>query len=123
MSGGLGVKDPTPDYLVGDQVLIELALRLRGHLRATDVLARWGGEEFVVLLRDCPLDDAVAWAEKIRRQIADAPFPGVRTVTASIGVAELAPDDDLTSWLSRADKALYEAKRAGRNTVVAGERR
>lgn len=113
----------THGHQTGDEVLIEVARRLADAIRSTDMVARWGGEEFIVLLRDCALDDAVARAEKIRRQIADTVVSGVRTVTASVGVAELTPDDDLTSWLGRADNALYEAKRAGRNTVVAGERR
>lgn len=102
----------------GDQVLIEMAQRLFAAVRDTDMVARWGGEEFVILLNDCPSEDAAGRAEKIRRQIADAQFSGVGTVTVSIGVAQLTDDDDLGSWLGRADKALYEAKRAGRNTVV-----
>lgn len=107
----------------GDQVLIELARRLAESVRSADMVARWGGEEFVILLRDCSLKDAVARAEKIRRQIGDAPFAGVGKVTVSIGVAQRTADEESASWLGRADKALYEAKRAGRNTVVAGERR
>jgi diguanylate cyclase (GGDEF)-like protein len=113
----------TYGHEAGDTVLIELARRLSGAVRSTDMVARWGGEEFVVLLRDCSLDDAVTRAEKIRRQIADVSFPGVGTVTVSIGAAQLAADEDAASWVARSDKALYEAKRAGRNTVAAGERR
>ncbi|MBU3707473.1 MAG: GGDEF domain-containing protein [Mycobacterium sp.] len=107
---------------MGDTVLVEVANRLTAAVRRTDTVVRWGGEEFVILLRDCALDDAVARAEHIRRRIADGVFSGVRAVTASVGAAELAPGDDLDSWLSRADATLYEAKRAGRNTVVAGRR-
>ena len=106
----------------GDAVLVEVAKRLVGAVRSTDVVVRWGGEEFVILLRDCALNDAVVRAEHLRRRIADGVFSGVRTVTASVGAAQLTPGDDLDSWLSRADAALYEAKRAGRNTVVAGRR-
>jgi diguanylate cyclase (GGDEF)-like protein len=113
----------THGHETGDTVLIELARRLAGAVRSTDMVARWGGEEFVILLRDCPLDDAVIRAEKIRRQIADVSFPGAGTITVSIGAAQLVADDDVTSWVARSDKALYEAKRAGRNTVAAGERR
>ena len=112
----------THGHQLGDTVLVEVANRLTAAVRSTDTVVRWGGEEFVILLRDCALDDAVARAEHIRRRIADGVFSGVRTVTASVGAAELAPGDDLDSWLSRADAALYEAKRAGRNTVVAGRR-
>ena len=113
----------THGHEVGDRVLIEVARRLKDAVRDSDVVARWGGEEFVVLLRDCPLADAVARAEKIRRQIADAPFADAGTVTISVGAAELTADEDLDHWLGRADKALYEAKRSGRNAVVAGEQR
>jgi diguanylate cyclase (GGDEF)-like protein/PAS domain S-box-containing protein len=113
----------THGHEVGDRVLIEVARRLRESVRDSDFVARWGGEEFVILLRDCPLADAVARAEKIRRQIAEAPFADAGTVTISVGAAELTADEDLDHWLVRADRALYEAKRSGRNTVVAGERR
>ena len=113
----------THGHEVGDRVLIEVARRLRESVRDSDFVARWGGEEFVVLLRDCPLADAVARAEKIRHRIAEAPCADAGTVTISVGVAELTADEDLDHWLVRADRALYQAKRSGRNTVVAGERR
>lgn len=105
-------------HLAGDQVLIEMAQRLVSAVRTTDTVIRWGGEEFVILLQECPIEDATARAEQIRHQIVDNRFPGVGTVTVSIGAAQLTAEDDLASWLGRADKALYEAKRAGRNTVV-----
>ena len=108
----------THGHQSGDDVLVEVARRLTGAVRGNDMVARWGGEEFVVLLRDCPLEDAVARAEKIRRQIADTAFPGIGTVTVSVGVAQLTPGEILASSLDRADKALYQAKRSGRNTVV-----
>ena len=105
----------------GDEVLVEVARRLGAAVRHTDAVARWGGEEFVILLRNCPLDDAVGRAEAIRRQISDTTFSGVGTVTASIGAAQLTGQEDVASLLSRADSALYQAKRSGRNMVVAGE--
>jgi diguanylate cyclase (GGDEF)-like protein/PAS domain S-box-containing protein len=113
----------TYGHEAGDKVLVELARRLSGAVRSSDMVARWGGEEFVVLLRDCPLADAVTRAESLRSQIADVSFPGVGTITVSIGAAQLEADEDAASWVARSDKALYEAKRAGRNTVAAGERR
>ena len=106
-------------HQAGDQVLAEIARRMLEAVRGTDVVARWGGEEFVIMLRDCGLDEAMAIAEKIRARIADTPFAAVGTVSVSIGAAELGPRDDLTSWIARADGALYEAKRAGRNAVWA----
>ena len=111
------VVNDTYGHLAGDQVLAEIARRLLENLRSTDMVARWGGEEFVILLRDCALEQALAIAEKIRSRIADSPFDDVSAVSVSIGVAERRQDNDLTSWLARADAALYEAKRAGRNAV------
>jgi diguanylate cyclase (GGDEF)-like protein/PAS domain S-box-containing protein len=102
----------------GDQVLVELARRLGEAVRSTDTVVRWGGEEFVILLGDCPLDNAVARAEEIRNQIAGKAFPVVGAVTVSIGVAQLTAGEESTSWLGRADEALYQAKRSGRNTVA-----
>ncbi len=110
-------------HQAGDEVLIEVARRLTGAVRSSDMVARWGGEEFVILLRNCALDDAVDRAEKIRRHIGDAVFAGVGTVTASIGAAQLTGDEDVASLIGRADRALYQAKRSGRNMVMAAERR
>ena len=89
------------------------------NLRSSDALARWGGEEFVIVMRHCTLDDALPLADKIRALVSDTPFEHVGTVTTSIGAAQLRPDDALTSWLDRADKAMYAAKAAGRNAVRA----
>ena len=111
----------TYGHQAGDRVLIELAERLVGTVRSTDMVARWGGEEFVILLRECLLSDGVARAEKIRRRIAETPFADAGHITASIGAAERTAAEDLASWLARADDALYRAKRSGRNTVVAGQ--
>lgn len=110
----------TYGHQTGDNVLIEVARRLREQVRGTDVVGRWGGEEFVILLRYCGLRDGLTAAEKLRRQIAEASFESLFSVSVSIGAAQLQPGEDLTSWLSRADAALYQAKRAGRNAVRAG---
>lgn len=107
----------THGHKVGDLVLVELCRRLTEHLRATDVLVRWGGEEFVILMRQCTLAHAVPRADTLRALVADVPFADVGTVTVSIGVAELQNDDDLASWMRRADLAMYDAKSNGRNTV------
>jgi len=106
-------------HQAGDHVLIEIASRLRRSLRGNDMVARWGGEEFIVLLRDCALPDAGRLAENIRAAIAEVPFGPMGRITVSIGAAEARDNEDLQSWLSRADQALYRAKRAGRNTVAA----
>ena len=106
-------------HQAGDHVLIEIASRLRRSLRGNDMVARWGGEEFIVLLRDCALPDALRLAEDIRAAIAEVPFGALGSLTVSVGAAEIRANEDLTSWLGRADRALYRAKRAGRNTVAA----
>jgi len=106
-------------HQAGDNVLAEVSRRLQDSLPSTDMVARWGGEEFVTLLRDCNIDDALTMAEKIRGRIGDTPFANSGFSTVSVGAAELNPDDDLDSWLRRTDEALYKAKRSGRNAVRA----
>jgi two-component system cell cycle response regulator len=109
----------------GDEVLREFALRVRAHTRGIDVVARFGGEEIVVLVPDTPLDGARNVAERIREQVETVPFPihgGARriAVTVSIGVAARQPGDGSgADILKRADLALYRAKDEGRNRVVA----
>ena len=102
----------------GDEVLRHFALLLREGLRESDFAARFGGEEFVVILPETSLDGAVQLAEKLRGEIAAARFPGPIRVTTSIGVSCGRRDD--TSEIDvvfRADKALYRAKGEGRNAV------
>jgi diguanylate cyclase (GGDEF)-like protein/PAS domain S-box-containing protein len=113
------VINDTFGHQAGDHVLIEIASRLRRSLRGNDMVARWGGEEFIVLLRDCALSDARRLAEDIRAAIAEVPFGVLGSLTVSVGAAEIRANEDLTSWLGRADQALYRAKRAGRNEVIA----
>ncbi|MDJ1157201.1 PleD family two-component system response regulator [Chelatococcus sp. SYSU_G07232] len=109
----------------GDEVLREFATRVRLHTRGIDVVARFGGEELVVVVPDASLDGARAIAERIRERIESQPFAvhsGTRTVpvTVSIGVASLqGADAGPVDLLKRADLALYRAKEEGRNRVVA----
>jgi len=110
-------------HLVGDQVLRETASALAGTLRASDVVARFGGEEFAVLLIEVGADEARASAERLRQAVAAlevrAPAGPVK-VTASIGIAaERGVEIDLDALLRRADAALYMAKQQGRDRVVA----
>jgi diguanylate cyclase (GGDEF)-like protein len=107
----------THGHPVGDRVLVELVQRVRPRLRTTDVLARWGGEEFVVLLPHCGREDAIKLAEKLRHLIATEPFPPAGPLTASFGVADFQAGETLDTWLKRVDDALYAAKAAGRNRV------
>ncbi|MFH2006359.1 MAG: diguanylate cyclase [bacterium] len=113
----------THGHQVGDEVLAEIARRLAGALRDVDVLGRYGGEEFAVVLPDTGTKDApIGLAERLRRCVADEPIvtgAGAISKTVSLGVAQLRTQDkDLTKLLARADAALYEAKEAGRNRAV-----
>mgnify|MGYP002349657545 FL=1 len=107
-------------HAVGDEVLIAMS-RLLGHnLRDGDVLARWGGEEFLALMPACPLDNACAVAERIRAAVHATPVDvgtASLTITLSFGVAQVHGAADLQAAIARADKALYEAKNGGRNRV------
>ncbi|WP_170164757.1 sensor domain-containing diguanylate cyclase [Thiocapsa rosea] len=112
----------THGHLVGDRVLIELTRLIGGHLREVDVLARWGGEEFVILMPHCGAREAVHAAEKLRSLVADRVFPEVGTVTVSVGVAEYRLHESDDAWIKRADDALYAAKAGGRNRVCLADR-
>lgn len=101
----------------GDRVLRTLVARLKGIIRREDLLCRWGGEEFAVLLFQTELKDAVSLAEKLREAIAAQPFEGVGQLTVSIGVTAYQPNETLEAWFVRADQHLYEAKLSGRNCV------
>jgi diguanylate cyclase (GGDEF)-like protein/PAS domain S-box-containing protein len=104
-------------HQTGDQVLIGLTKLVGDAMRQADVLARWGGEEFVVIMPHCAAPEAMLVAEKLRALTAAHVFPDVGTVTASFGAAELKPDEPLDAWFKRVDLALYAAKTAGRNRV------
>ncbi|HEU5083086.1 MAG TPA: sensor domain-containing diguanylate cyclase [Acidimicrobiales bacterium] len=98
-------------HVAGDELLAEVADVWRGALRAGDVLARYGGEEFAVLLPGCTTDEAVVLLERLR-----AATP--RGETCSVGMATCEPGDSAATLGARADAALYEAKRAGRDRVA-----
>ncbi|HRJ68750.1 MAG TPA: PleD family two-component system response regulator [Beijerinckiaceae bacterium] len=108
----------------GDEVLVETAARLRRSLRGIDILARFGGEEFVVAMPDTDRFAGVRVAERLRASIEGQPFTihkGARqiSITASIGVATASePTTTADTLVKRADEALYEAKRSGRNRVI-----
>lgn len=108
----------------GDRVLREFATRLRRNVRGIDLVCRYGGEEFVIVMPDTPLHAAEMIAERIRNEIARTPFPVCEGktigVTVSVGVSTLRrPGDTVEALMKRADMALYEAKTGGRNRVVA----
>ena len=104
-------------HAAGDGVLRELAALLCHSVRAEDVVARWGGEEFVVLAPECDETSAAMLAEKLRNAVASHDFRLPRRITASFGVVQLEREDDLESLVARADAALYRAKTLGRNRV------
>ena len=108
-------------HAVGDEVLAEASRRLAERLRGGEIVARQGGEEFVLMLPGADADRATGAAERLRRDIAESPFEtsaGPLAVTASFGVASLrAADLTPGSLLARADAAMYRAKQAGRNRV------
>jgi len=109
---------------VGDEVLREFALRLASNVRAIDLPCRYGGEEFVVIMPDTQLADALRIAERIRNHVAGSPFKVAQgqemlTVTISIGVSATAGESDSPeALLKRADEGVYQAKASGRNAVV-----
>jgi diguanylate cyclase (GGDEF)-like protein len=106
-------------HAVGDEVIRAVSDALRAHIRQPDVLGRYGGEEFVLVLSDMS-GDPVEAAERLRVGVEALVVPGPRgpiSVTVSVGVAEFKPDDDLDTLLVRADQALYQAKESGRNQV------
>jgi diguanylate cyclase (GGDEF)-like protein len=103
---------------VGDAVLREVARRCIALLAEGEVVARWGGEEFLLLDRAPAGGTPGARAEALRRAIAATPFDDAGVVTASFGVVRVLPGEGAASLLKRADAALYEAKRGGRNRVV-----
>ena len=109
----------THGHAVGDSVLQQMAQILRERTRDADVLARLGGEEFVIVCRHSGLQGALESAERMREAIAEHDFPGVGQVTASFGVAVCCEEDTAETLLERADAALYRAKAAGRNRVEA----
>ena len=111
-------------HAAGDSVLREFARRLRATLGPDDCVGRYGGEEFVVLLRGRNSDEALAWAETLRASLASAPFTvaeGItRAVTVSAGLSERhwASELSLEAWIATADAALYRAKAEGRNRAI-----
>ena len=102
----------------GDRILIELVDELGSQVRQTDLLARWGGEEFMILMPHTSTETGKHLAERIRHHIEEHLFSEPPHLTISIGLTFLQSGDSLESFVIRADDALYQAKNSGRNLVV-----
>jgi len=107
-------------HLAGDEVLIKFAQGVDGMKRINDVFARWGGEEFVLLLPETPAREAYIFAQRIREEVSMRDFPvtgeTVR-ITTSMGIAQANEDASLDGLVKRADDALYKAKEGGRDRI------
>ncbi len=117
------VLNDTYGHQTGDQVLIDICIRISRSIRSTDILARYGGEEFAVLLPQVPLAGAEKVAEKIRKEVAEKPFQINEEkidVTLSCGISCFIENkvDTIDTVIMEADRALYESKRSGKNRVT-----
>ena len=106
-------------HTVGDQVLVGTSEVVSAHIRDEDIFARWGGEEFVVLFGNTGLEKAKELAERLRRAVEVNPCADAGKITISIGVAEYREGETITEFVNHADEKMYEAKRAGKNRVMA----
>ena len=112
----------TSGHIIGDRILATIASALRERLRPTDLIARFGGDEFAILLPGVTLAEATATAERVRENLMDSSDPNLpKGVTVSIGLTAATSSDDLDRLLERADGAMYDAKEQGRNRVAVRE--
>jgi two-component system cell cycle response regulator len=114
-------------HLQGDQVLATVAQLLRQTSRNTDIVARYGGEEFVLILPETDAEKAETLGYRLCEQVESRTFPGEeqlpgKTLTISVGLTSYTPPDSKESFIQKADKALYQAKRLGRNRVIVWRR-
>ena len=105
-------------HQVGDDILKQLSKLCLKNIRTTDFFARWGGEEFVLLLEETDLKSAKIVCEKLRVAVENNKSQNLPPITVSIGISQFKKDDTKEEFFKRADKALYEAKENGRNKVV-----
>jgi diguanylate cyclase (GGDEF)-like protein len=107
----------TCGHHIGDAVLQQLTAHISKHVRKHDYFARWGGEEFMILLTHNALETAARFAEHLRAEVEALRIRGLQRITSSFGVAQLNDGDDIFSLTKRTDEALYKAKASGRNRV------
>lgn len=103
---------------VGDMVLQELSNLVQFHVRETDFFARWGGEEFIILLPETNKENALTLAEHIRKNVVEKIFTKAKNITVSFGITQLKGQEQQKSFLKRLDNALYKAKQEGRNRSI-----
>lgn len=109
-------------HLTGDKVLVDTARLVEKLIRETDIFARWGGEEFILLLPETDRTNAIKLAERIREVICTYDYDlGSSKITCSFGVTEIFDNDSIYSVFDRVDKLLYSAKEKGRNVVISQE--
>lgn len=105
----------------GDKVLLAIGELLKKKIRASDLSSRWGGEEFLILLRNTTLEQAKIVAEKLRKEICSLKLSPVEKISASFGIASYRPKEPIETTIKRADLALIQAKLQGKNCVIAFE--
>ena len=103
---------------MGDEALKSAASTLNKLIRGDDIAARWGGEEFIIMLKNISLDDALKISQKLRMAIENTKILDSITITGSFGVTLYKSGEDIKETFKRADEALYEAKNSGRNRVI-----
>jgi diguanylate cyclase (GGDEF)-like protein len=111
----------TLGHLKGDKIMRQVATILKKGVRQADLLCRYGGDEFVILLSQTPADQAMGLAERLCRRIAQSPLAPGLTVTVSVGVSGLDPQMSIENLVQAADEAHYRAKQAGKNRIAGPE--
>lgn len=107
----------TYGHITGDIVLQRIAGVVKNTIRTTDLACRWGGEEFIIIYPHTNISQAHEASEKIRKLIHELTFDSIKNVSCSFGIAQFQTDDTLQSLLARADQAMYQAKKGGKNRV------
>lgn len=105
-------------HQIGDEVLVTLANTISSHIREADIFGRWGGEEFIILLPQTTLQKATLVANQLKNTIEKQSFTPINNLTISLGVTQYIQNEEINSFIKRADDALYQAKQTGRNKVV-----